>query len=431
MRRGGRCGIDRFRAQWESLGARMTAITSTAPAPHLVLAGTAAAIASARRAVVARRYAVASFAVEWRELSQLESIVDDWRELAARALVPNVFYEPAFALAAAPVFGREVGAVLVWSGTAARKLLGFFPARVETRRYGLKLPVLVGWTHPFAPFSAPLVEREAAEPVIAAWLAHVAGDAVLPGLLLLPYLPEEGPFAAALAAILRRAQMPAADFNRHTRAQLAPRGNRSAYVEHALGPHQFRQLRRTARRLSELGALLFSTATEPEAVAAATEDFLTLEASDRKVKAAAARNDEIRGFVKAAIQGLAAERKVAIDRVFLDGRPIAVAITLRSGDTAWLWKVAYDEALARCSPGVMLAASLTDELVNDASIERTDSCAMANHRVMNRTWSERLALCDLMIAARPDAPFARARRLETARGTAVAAAECVRRMLGR
>jgi CelD/BcsL family acetyltransferase involved in cellulose biosynthesis len=411
----------------------MTAITSTAPAPHFVLAGTAAAITSARRAVVADRYAVDSFAVEWLELSQLQSIVGDWRELAARALVPNVFYEPAFALAAAPLFGRDVGAVLVWSGTAPRKLLGLFPARRESRRYGLKLPMLVGWTHPLAPFGAPLVEREAAEPVIAAWLAHVAGDSEQPGLLLLPYLPEEGPFAAALTAILQRAQMRAADFNHHARALLAPSGDRSAYVEHALGPRQFRELRRTARRLSELGALLFTTATEPNAVAAATDDFLALEASDREGKAGAgaARSGQVGGFVKAAVIALAAEGKAAVNRVFLDGRAIAAAITLRSGDTAWLWKAAYDEALARYSPGVMLAASLTEELVENASLERTDSCARADQRLMNRTWSERLPLRDLMVAARPDAPFARAQRLETVRSTAVATAERVRRLFGR
>jgi CelD/BcsL family acetyltransferase involved in cellulose biosynthesis len=411
----------------------MTAITSTVQAPHFVLAGTAAAITSARRAVVADRYAIDSFAVEWLKLSQLESIVGDWRDLASRALVPNVFYEPAFALAAAPLFGCDVGAVLVWSGTAPRRLLGLFPARREARRYGLRLPMFVGWTHPFAPFGAPLVEREAAEPVIAAWLAHVAGDSEQPGLLLLPYLPEDGPFAAALTAILRRAHMPAAEFNRHTRALLAPRGNRSAYVEHALGPRQFRELRRTARRLSELGALLFTTATEPDAVAAAADDFLALEASGWKGKAGAAVpcSGEVRGFVKAAVTALAAERKVAINRVFLDGRPIAAAITLRSGDTAWLWKAAYDETLARYAPGVMLASSLTEELVENASVEQTDSCATADHRVLNRTWSERLALCDLMIAARPDAPFQRAQRLETMRSTAVATAERVRRLFGR
>ena len=256
--------------------------------------GTASAIASARRAVVADRYAINSFTIEWRELAQLEAIADEWRELAARALAPNVFYEPAFALAAAAVFGRDAGAVLVWSGTSPRKLLGFFPARIAMRRYGLKLPVLVGWTHPYAPLGTPLVEREAAEPVIAAWLAHLAGDPKLPGLLLLPFVPEDGPFAAALGAILRRAQMPAAAFNRHRRALLAPHGDRSQYVERALGARRLKELRRVARRLGDLGAMLFTTATEPSAVAFAIEDFLVLEASGWKGKAgtaAACRDD--------------------------------------------------------------------------------------------------------------------------------------------
>ncbi len=57
----------------------------------------------------------------------LNAIADEWRELAARALMPNVFYEPAFALAAAPVFGRDAGAVLVWSGTSAAQAARLFP----------------------------------------------------------------------------------------------------------------------------------------------------------------------------------------------------------------------------------------------------------------------------------------------------------------
>src|ERR1700730_5752472 len=138
------------------------------------------------RAVLADRYAIDSFAVEWRALGELEAIADEWRDLAARALELNVFYEPAFALAAAGVFGRGAGAVLVWSGREPRKLLGFFPARIVERRYGLKLPVLVGWTLSSAPPAPPLVEREAAEPVIDAWLAHLADNPALPGLLLLP-----------------------------------------------------------------------------------------------------------------------------------------------------------------------------------------------------------------------------------------------------
>src|SRR5208282_4917987 len=102
-------------------------------------------------------------------------------------------------LPAARVFGRDAGAVLVWSQTQPRRLLGFFPARIERRRYGLHLPVLVGLTHPYGPLGVPLVEREAAEPVIAAWLEHVGGDPALPAFLLLPFLPADGAVATVLA----------------------------------------------------------------------------------------------------------------------------------------------------------------------------------------------------------------------------------------
>src|SRR5580698_7284552 len=138
----------------------MAAITSTdRPSIHALDHATTA-IASARRAVVADRYAANSFAAEWRSLAELLSVVAEWRELAASSLEPNIFYEPAFALEAAAVFGAETGAVLVWSGTSPRKLLGFFPARVEQRRYGVNLPVLVGWTHAYAPLGTPLIARE-------------------------------------------------------------------------------------------------------------------------------------------------------------------------------------------------------------------------------------------------------------------------------
>lgn len=402
----------------------MTVEAPTENAPRF-LDSAAAAIASARRAAIADRYAIESFAVEWRTFPQLDSITNEWRDLAARALAPNVFYEPAFALPAAPLFGRGVGAVLVWSGAIPGRLLGFFPARIVTRRYGIKLPVLVGWTHPFAPLGTPLIDREAAEPVIAAWLSHIAGDGKLPGLLLLPFVPEDGPFATALRAALRRAHISAAASNRHVRALLAPAGDRAAYVEHALGPRKYRELRRTVRRLGDAGAPLYVTSSEPEEVAAGIDRFLELEAAGWKGEAgtAAACNDAVRDFVRAAVAALAAEHKAEIDRVLLDGQAIAAAITLRSGDGAWFWKIAYDEALARFAPGVMLTALVTERLAADATIAQTDSCATADHVVMNRTWSERLALCDLLVAVRPEAPFARAQRLENVRLWAIAAAK--------
>ncbi len=411
----------------------MTVTTSTDQATILALGDAASAIAGARRAALADRAAAHALTAEWRALSQLQPIAGEWRALAACALEPNVFYEPGFALAAAPLFGREAGAVLVWSEASPRRLLGFFPARVETRRYGLKLPVLAGWTHPYAPLGVPLVAGEAAEPVIAAWLAHLAAADAQPGLSLLPFVPENGPFAAALQAVLQRAQLPVADFNRHQRALLAPGGERPRYLDQALGARKHKELRRLGRRLAEIGAVLFTSATEPAAVVAATKDYLALEAGGWKGRAgtAAAAHDDVRRFIRAAVGGLAADGKVAVNRILIDGRAIAAAIILRSGNAAWFWKIAYDETFARFSPGVMLTVALTEGLVDDSNVERVDSCATANHPMIDHVWRERLALCDRLIAVRPRAPFASARRLEILRAATLVAARRIRDRLRR
>jgi CelD/BcsL family acetyltransferase involved in cellulose biosynthesis len=400
-------------------------------APRIALERTVSAIASARRAVVADRYAINAFAVEWRWLSELLLVADDWRDLAARALEPNVFYEPGFALAAAAAFGDGVGAVLVWSGTYPRKLLGFFPARVSERRYGVKLPVLVAWTHPYGPLGTPLVERDAAEPVIGAWLSHIADNPALPGLVLLPLLADEGPVAAALGRNLRRAQMPWADFGRHRRALLEPGEDRAHYLEQTTTVHRYREFQRSGRRLADLGALLFTASREPAAVTAEIDDFLALEARGWKGKAgtAADSSDDVRAFFKSAIAVLAAEGKVQIDRLLLDGKPIAAAVTLLSGAGAWYWKIAYDEKFSRHAPGMLLTAALTEQLAEDETVARTDSCAAPGNATLDPIWGERLSLCDRLIAVRPDARFGFACRLERARRGVIAAAKTFRARL--
>src|SRR5271170_3536515 len=76
---------------------------------------------------------------EQRPLAALADIVEPWRRLAGTAAEPNVFYEPGFALAAAPTLGREVEAILVWSAEVPGRLVGLFPFRAAARRYGVKL----------------------------------------------------------------------------------------------------------------------------------------------------------------------------------------------------------------------------------------------------------------------------------------------------
>jgi CelD/BcsL family acetyltransferase involved in cellulose biosynthesis len=363
--------------------------------------------------------------VEWHGLSTLGSIAEEWRALAARALEPNVFYEPEFMLAAAPVFGTDAGAALVRAATG--RLLGLFPARVESRRGPFAR--VVGWTHPFAPLGTPLVDRDHPEDVIAAWLAQFSGDLAGPALMLMPLLPEHGAFATALNTVLERNDYAHAAFGRHRRALLEPGAQRAGYLERSISTNRRKELRRQRRRLEQIGPVKLASVASPRDIEAALRDFLVIEASGWKGLAgtAAVSDPAVHEFFESAVMTLAAEGRARIDRLCLDGRAIAAAITLRSADTAWLWKIAYSEGVARYSPGVQLIHDVTESLLTDPELRCVDSCATSDHPMIDHIWRERLELADRLIALRPSAlPFAFVRGLESMQRSAIAAVKAVR-----
>ena len=83
-------------------------------------------------------------------------------------------------------------------------------------------------------------------------------------------------------------------------------------------------------------------------------------------------------------------------RLRVDGgrrHPIAAMVTLRSGAAAWCWKIAYDESYARYSPGRADPARTSPSgLLDDPSIARADSCATADHPMIDHIWRERLGI---------------------------------------
>ena len=365
---------------------------------------------------------------ERRPLASLSDCVEVWRRLAAHAAEPNVFYEPEFALAAAPALGRDVEAILVWSADVPRRLVGLFPSRVAARRYGIKLPVLTGWTHPFAPLGTPLIDRDSAGTVVGSFLGHVATDAPLPKIVLLPLLDDSGPIAQALRATVERSGGAHATFGRHPRAVLQPDGDTAHYVEHAIGKKRVKEFKRLRRRLAETGPVAFEIARSPAAVTAALQDFLALEAKGWKGGAGTAliQNPELRHFAETAVYTLARHGQAGVARLLVGSRPIACIVTLQSGGGAWCWKVAYDEGLARFSPGVQAMMDLTGALLADDTVTFADSCATPDHPMIDHLWRERLAMTDLMIGLQRGTGFAVACRLESVRRRAVAWARGVR-----
>jgi CelD/BcsL family acetyltransferase involved in cellulose biosynthesis len=391
---------------------------------------TQAAIASVRRAATAERASGHGATVEIRPLASLSTGIKPWRALAAHALEPNVFLEPEFALAAEPVLGADVQAGLVWSQSSPPELLGLFPVRVETYRYGLPVPVLCSWTHPFAPFGTPLVHRDRAELAISAWLDHIAQDTSLPALLLMQYVRNDGAFGALLDAVLALRGCMMQDYDRHRRALLAPEGDRSRYVHDAIARKQRKELARQCRRMEDIGPVTVLRTDTPVTIMAGLADFLRLEASGWKGRSGTAvYNDPgLCQFMTSAVRTLAAQGQAAIHRLCVNGKAVAACITLRSGPSAWCWKIAYDEDFARFSPGAQLLVRVTGELLSDATIASADSLATPDHPLIDHIWRERCTMSDRLIAVRTDSfvPFSVISRLEAMRRLGRAAGRTLR-----
>jgi CelD/BcsL family acetyltransferase involved in cellulose biosynthesis len=358
-----------------------------------------------------------SLTAEWKVLADLDAAdIEAWRGLVARALEPNVFLEPSFALAATKHLagGRSVGALLIRDGA---RLMGLVPGRIEGLAAGRLVATFVGWTHAFAPLSTPLLDREAAIEVVGSVLQALPTLPGGPRLILYPFVNEDGAVARLCAGELARKGIPVSRFDPHERAMLRPAADlgftrdrqsipKSAKADLG-GSHplasisggRLKELRRQRRRLGELGVLVHRRITQAPEIGAEIEAYLALEARGWKGKTGGTDRSQAAAyaFLRTAVLALAAEGKARIDLLELELKPVAVAITLFSGGRAWFWKIAYDEDYARFSPAVQLALDLTEDFGSDTEISLVDSCAIAGHPMIDHLWSERLSIADWMM----------------------------------
>jgi hypothetical protein len=72
-------------------------------------------------------------------------------------------------------------------------------------------------------------------------------------------------------------------------------------------------------------------------------------------------------------------------------------ITFIAGATAFTWKIAYDEAYARFSPGAQLMLEAARRIFAETSVSRIDSCADAGHPMIDRLWPGRMAVGTLVV----------------------------------
>ena len=316
-----------------------------------------------------------------------------WRELAARAAEPNPFHEPAFVLPALRHLpSRRVQLLVVRDGDEWQ---GVLPVRRAGRWRGIPAPGLGVWRHPYAFFGAPLVARGAETEVVRLLVEHARRRAG--GLLALELMPADGPLAAPLAAALDG--VPTVEWDRFERAALRRRPE-GGYVESMLSSRRRRELRRQLAALARtLGgeAVLVDRAGDPAAV----ELFLELEASGWKGRGGgafvAAHDDD---FFRAVLASFAAAGRLQLFALEVGGRTVAMKCNFVCGDAVYCFKIAYDEATARHSPGVQMELQNVAAFHARTDLAWMDSCADPDNQMINRLWPDRRPIVTLVAAAR-------------------------------
>jgi hypothetical protein len=335
-------------------------------------------------------------------------LVEELDFLSARAVEPNVFFNPRFLAPAMPrLEDREVRLAVIRDGNEYRSRLRLLvPFSVERPAISLGVPVMRTWASPFGPVGTPLVDRDDPVGVIEDFFSMLARPHLrLPKVFVLPDMRFDGPMASLLETVAETRGLPLVTTGEAARPVLESDLEAEDYLKASLRPHHYREFRRLKRRLADTGVLEHRVARGPDEIRHAIEAFLTLEASGWKGRERTAMAiDRYRAaFAREAVHRLAEQDMCRIHALTLDGKLIASLIVLVEQGCAYTWKTAYDENFSAFSPGTLLMIEVTGQHLDDPNIEVTDSCAMPDHPVMSRLWSERRPVGAIVVGLTPDA----------------------------
>lgn len=332
-----------------------------------------------------------------------------WMDLACDAVETNSFYEPWFFLSAvrSNLMGVRDWQILVLEHTEKNRTqwVGFFPFHRIGSRWsplGRQLKLAV---HLQSYLSTPLIRHGFVPEVLDQLFKHLSQDSESPNVMQWPLNTMGGPIHQALIDIARRKLLSVHVRESFNRALLRPwKGPNTDdacqdYLLKSLGGHHFRELRRQRRRLNDSGVLEFRALEVAAELPIWIEWFLQLEAAGWKGQqgtALASSPDTLRFAHEMIVSGYE-QGRVQMFGLFQNGEPIALKLNLISPSGGFSYKIAYSEEYSKLSPGVQLEIDHLRQFQGSGR-EWMDSCAVADHSMINRLWAERRTIQDLLIS---------------------------------
>lgn len=333
--------------------------------------------------------------VPWRQLAGEQQA---WKNLADRSADPNPFYESWYLL---PSLARldHAGDTAVFRAVRDGELVGLLPITRQRNYWGWPLAHLGNWLHSNIFYGAPLVAAGAEEYFWRSLLDWADENTRLPLFLHLKRIALAGPVYEGLKSVLADDGRPWGVVERKERALLSSRLDADAYLQKSLSARKRKDLNRRFRRLNEVGDAAFRWETGASRLDEWIDEFLALEASGWKGESgsALACDDAKTALFRDSLKGAGTHERLIRLSLRVDGKPIAMLSTFLTPPGAFGFKTAFDEDYARFAPGLLLEREFVSVL-RRFGIRWCDSCAAADHSVMNRMWQERRPIGRVSIA---------------------------------
>ncbi len=183
---------------------------------------------------------------------------------------------------------------------------------------------------------------------------------------------------------------------RHERALLERRVD-GGYLDSMQG-HRRRELNRLGRRMeAELGCS--ASVTDEPTQEDAYEAFLALESSGWKGRSATAlgADPDHADFFRRICRAFGEKDRLELLCLRVGERRVAMKCNLYAGEGGFCFKIAYDEELARFSPGVQLERENVRVFAEQRTELWQDSCAHPENTMINRLWPDRRTISTIML----------------------------------
>lgn len=343
-----------------------------------------------------------------------EPLVADWADLAADSIEPNVFYEPWALLPAIRRLGPFPSQRFVFffapsiADPSREVLCGFFPLQRCRTETAVSLTVTGLFRHPFCYVRTPLLRARYARECLSAFFDWLSSGGDETGLFELSEVVSDGPFRQLLADELYRRGTLTFPVQTHTRALFRPLGSAEAYLQQALSGRHRRDLGRKERRLRDVGRVDYDVVEGPGEAESWIDDFLRLEASGWKGRSgtALAAEPHRQAFFREVVRGAAERGRLLGLRLRVGGSLAAERLSFRAAGGAMAFRVAYDEELARYSPGLLLEVENIRRMHRGASpsapgghpISWMDCGAVPYSDLFNRVWIHRRTIETMLLS---------------------------------